>query len=315
LPTGLVKNSNTAIEWPFVAIDDDYYLEVTVGTPAQKVNVSMYFFRKSYDLRIKKIVFGGSYDPIASSTYVRIGTAYDENSNPIGDMAFENFQIGNVNLTQKGFQAVTADSMFENYIGFGKPMYDSFLETVLSAEPIKGITITFDKYPNSGVVTLGDYDKKRCYKDWRVIKINLSDPSHSDSWGAQIDSITADKYSFSKPGYALFTVNDEELRWPKSVYHSILKAVGSVDDKYVPCNTTVKIVFKLEDVTIEITPDEYLDRDMESKKGVCLLAGLTVDNSSEYVLPRSLLKDYCLNINHYTKEIGLATRKDEKDMV
>jgi len=300
--------SDTVLEWPFFAQNDQYYLRTPLGTPAQTVNVSMFYMHRSYDLRIKVKNLGGDFDQQVSSSYYRQGRAYNEEGSVIGDTALETFQIGKKTVANMPFQATSTDqNVYNNYIGFGLPNTDSFMETTLKSLLDKTITFAFDNYPNTGVLTLGGTDTARCYNDWRIIKETFF--GVSGQWGASIDTLSVGKYSFSKPGNVLFHIYDVSLRWPKTIYYSLIKGLGSTDDKTVPCNTQINITFQLGDVIFELTPEEYLDRSMEKSKGVCLLAGSTVDESTEYVLPRSILKDYCLSVNHYTKEIGLATRQ------
>jgi len=268
----------------------------------------MYNFYKDYDLRLKVRNVGGNYDPEKSTSYFKQGYAHDDTGGTIGFNALETFQFDQTTLTGIQFVAATTDSDYNNYIGFAKPAYGSFLYTILKSNPDATMTFAFDNYPTSGVLSLGGTDTTRCLDDWRVIEELFFDGG-IDKWGANIESLSAGKSSFSNPGHVLFSIYDLPLKWPKSIYYSLLKGLGSIDDQTVPCNTQVNITFQLGDVTFQLTPSQYLDRDMEKTRGVCMLTGTTVDNSEEFILPRSIFKDYCLSVNHFTKEIGLATRR------
>jgi len=270
----------------------------------------MYYFYDNFDLRLKGKNFGGDYDAGSSGTFMNQGYAKDDDGNIIGTNALENFQFGKKNLVAKPFQLIDINSLYKNYIGFGYPKQGSFFDVILTSLPSQSMTIAFDEYPNTGVLTLGGSDTTRCYKDWRIINLaTFTGDDGKGKWGAAIDILSAGKFSAATPGNILFTVYDVPLRWPKSVYYPLINALGSNDGKTVPCSSQINIKFQIEDMTFELTPEHYLDREMEEKKGYCLLSGTTVDNGQDYILPRAILKDYCLSINHYTAEIGLATRK------
>jgi hypothetical protein len=51
------------------------------------------------------------------------------------------------------------------------------------------------------------------------------------------------------------------------VYSSIIKELGTNDGVSIPCDTNINISFQIEDVTLTLTPDMYLDRDMEQVTG------------------------------------------------
>jgi len=301
------QQNSAIIEWPFFLEDDDYLLGLNIASPAQPVNVSMYYFYSSTNLRILSTEHGGSYDQTKSSTYFEQGAVYNNKGQLIAFRALEHFKLGTTKLELIPFDRTVVDSFVKNYIGLGKPENNTFLDNVLNRLPQKTMVYAFDKFPDTGVLLLGGTDSKRCFRDWRLIKeIRWED---DNKWGAAIDSLSAGNFLASDPGNLLFTVYDTPLVWPKSVYYPILKEIGSTDGKTVPCSTNTSIFFNIQDVTFELTPEQYLDRDMEASKGVCLLLGTTVDDSEEYVLPRSILKDYCLSVNHYTSKIGLATRR------
>ncbi|KAI6174471.1 hypothetical protein M3Y97_00994700 [Aphelenchoides bicaudatus] len=290
------KFLNGPIEWPFYAKGDDIFLNLTIGTPGLAIPVSN--ARNASD----------------SSSFIGLGLAKNDQGKTIGTLSQENFQIANSKFQYVPFVLQYPPYSFTNYIGFGPITNDfTFLRTVLTGALDKTIVIAFDKFPKSGFVTLGGLDKKRCYKDWRYMDealwVEPSDQNSPQRWGVAIDKLSAGKWAAANPGFISFTVYDEEILWPKDVYASLISQLGSEDGRNVLCDTKVNIDFKVQDVTITLTPEIYLDHDMEDVTGTCMLKGATVNNSDEYRLPQAFFQSFCLSFNHYTKQVGFATKR------
>lgn len=106
------------------------------------------------------------------------------------------------------------------------------------------------------------------------------------TWGLNVTNISVGKFAQAQPGHILFSLSTEEtrqervlrllnsafyFRWPKEMYGKILKQLGSIDGQTVSCDVTTTIDFQVEDVTISLTPDIYLDRDMQQDMGTLVL--------------------------------------------
>lgn len=77
--------------------------------------------------------------------------------------------------------------------------------------------------------------------------------------------------SVSKPGTFLVNISGKPTYWPKDVYHSIAKGLGSIDGQTLNCNISTNIDLIFDDVTVELTPNEYLNRTMASSTGMFFL--------------------------------------------
>jgi hypothetical protein len=137
-------------------------------------------------------------------------------------------------------------------------------------------------------------------------------------WGVEIESISAGNISVpissdSKHGKLVFGISSgDEMEWPKDVYSQIIKGLGSTDDEFVPCDTTIPIIFKVEDFKIQLKPADYLDTGMPD--GKCKLIGETREISADFMLPQFFFKDYCMGIDNDKYVVAIATRRPEKPL-
>ncbi|NJR74809.1 MAG: hypothetical protein HC773_16540 [Scytonema sp. CRU_2_7] len=89
-----------------------------------------------------------------------------------------------------------------------------------------------------------------------------------------------------------------------------MKELGSTDDEFISCNTTVPIMFKFEDWNIQLKPEDYLETDMPD--GKCGLIGEVKDKSTEFLFPQVFFQDHCMGMENYNGIISIATRRSEK---
>ncbi|KAI6174470.1 hypothetical protein M3Y97_00994600 [Aphelenchoides bicaudatus] len=313
-PTKEEKLLNGPIEWPLYVDGDYVFLNLSIGTPAVQVPVSIYL-QGIDDLRIASRPNDPDaiYDQNDSTSFIGLGVAKNDKKKTIGTLCQETFKIGTNQFTYTPFVIQSQPYPFTNYIGFG-PISDdfTFLRSIVSSAVDKTTVIAFDKFPTNGAVTLGGLDKKRCYKDWQLLDLsfwaNINDPDHSNSWGVQIDRVSVGKWASVNNVFLSFSVYDEPFLWPRDIYTSIINQLGSVDGKTIPCDVTNSILLTIQGVSISLPPGIYIDEERKEITGQCYLSGSTVTDGQEIRLPQIFFDKYCLSFNFYTGKVGFATR-------
>jgi len=105
--------------------------------------------------------------------------------------------------------------------------------------------------------------------------------------------------------------DDDVPQWPRDLYSRVLTELGSTDNEFVPCDTKTPIVFKVLDRDVVLKPADYLNTD--NPDGKCSFIGEPVNIRTHYLFPKAFFRDYCLSVNHWTFQVGIATRRPEKN--
>jgi hypothetical protein len=162
-----------------------------------------------------------------------------------------------------------------------------------------------------GAITFGSIDKKRCYNDWRDLTQIYWYNEYKTRFGLNLTTISIGKTTFNNPGKLFFSMYAGDfIIWPKDMRSKILKELGSTDDEFISCNATAPIIFKVENIEIQLKPADYLDTDMPD--GKCGLLGEATARSTEFMFPQIFFRDHCLSIDNSKRVIAIATRRPEK---
>ncbi|KAI6231188.1 hypothetical protein M3Y95_00355100 [Aphelenchoides besseyi] len=293
-------------------------VNVTIGTPGQSLVAWLNQEGFYNDLKVPDSRTGGTFDPSASTTFVKTGDYYDyDGKTIIGVIGTDNFQIGNGESKNKSFKVTNIQSGFDEdfgQIGFARSNNNSasFIESILSDLDEKIVVFSFDsvqgQYPtlSSGMITLGSRPADRCADDWIVVPEHVYDDETFEQWAVEIDELSIGKYSYTQPGQTLISFFESSIIVPETYYDQICNALHVDGMGNVDCDIQTEIVFTIGKQEIRMPPEEYLVQ--SSQSGNCVVNIEVRFGSENFVLPSYVLRRHCLLYDYSGINVGFSTR-------
>jgi len=320
---------NGIIQVPFIGIGTDYdvkiFFNLSVGTPAQTLQIQLLddiFLPDLYfpDARTYNVGF----NPDKSSTFVNIGDAFT-NSEKAGTNGTDTFTF-NDGITVRGKPLKVLYDFGRYSPDFGlmgihrhqtiytdcpdkKGNCTNFVTSVVLDQKEPVLVFAFDKIsPNSsnpftGQLVFGEKPDKLCDPNWSLMPEVAYQIFDVQEWAVDIDSITVGKYTFGNPGQTIIYFSDYIMVLPPSILASMLKALDSPSEKFVPCNSTTDIIFTLGEFDLHIKPETYLDRYGD----VCWFRALSLGDE-RFELPITALREHCLLYDYKKIQVGITKR-------
>ncbi|KAI6226149.1 hypothetical protein M3Y99_01324100 [Aphelenchoides fujianensis] len=316
----LVLPALTAAEvnWP---INSNLYfaaVNITVESTGQelRLNLGDIGWRSSFNLWVKASVFNVSSSPTFDQTAEIVDSENRTGIRGTDDFTFGNENATFLNLPVDVFDVGFPDSFTNGEVGWNVPTdgSSSFVQSVLKQLEEEIVVFSFDPYPflnrAPGLITLGGRPADRCGSEWTYAPtIPITRPE--DQWAIAVDEFSFGSSTIEAAGNLHFSFTTSyTVHLPAKYEAPLTRAWGvpTVAGGYLPCNTTLELVFRAGDAEIRLPPTDYVGQSRSPDTVYCGLRIAFYGDEDEIELPAKTLQRYCLLLDYAHLQLGFAPR-------
>ncbi|KAI6233999.1 hypothetical protein M3Y99_00853200 [Aphelenchoides fujianensis] len=304
------------VNWPIST--DNYYSSVNITVANQVLGVILGDIGagRSSNLWVSAVFFNVSSSPTFNQTAEIL-----DNENRTGIRGTDDFTFGNENATFLNLPVDVLDVHPLDYFTSGEVGWNvptdgslSFVQSVLKELDEEVVVFSFDPAAfwtrAPGLITLGGRPADRCGSEWTYAPtIPITRPE--DQWAIAVDEFSFGSSTIEAAGNLHFSFTSNAAHLPLKYQAPLTRAWGvpTIGDGYVPCNTTLELVFRAGDVEIRLPATDYVTQPLDGHKtGYCGLWIVFDAAEDEIQLPARILQRYCLLLDYAHLQLGIAPR-------